>query len=208
MINLFVFDIGNVLLPFEHRQIARKLHHCSRIKDRKTEKEIFTYLFAYHDGIVNPYERGQMSTDTFYRVIQERFALDMSLEEFKSVWNEIFEEDTEVVVAVKQLKLMGYPLFVLSNTNELHFRYISDKYPVFELFDELILSYEVGAKKPEKKIYNEIFKKTDVAPEEILYIDDVEENVDMARSLGIQGIVFNEAQDLWRVLYNNGIERK
>ncbi len=47
----------------------------------------------------------------------------------------------------------GYPLFLLSNTNALHFEYIQENYPVLKHFSHFILSYKVGSRKPEKGIY-------------------------------------------------------
>jgi len=77
MIKLFVFDLGNVILPFEHRQIAVKLHEASTIKDRFTPDDIFRYLFDREKGFVNAYEEGRLSSKDFYRRIKERYKLEM-----------------------------------------------------------------------------------------------------------------------------------
>ena len=63
---------------------------------------------------------------------------------------------------VSCLKAKGFPLFLLSNTNELHFTYILERYPIVRIMDELILSFEVGAKKPKKRMYEAIFERMDV----------------------------------------------
>ena len=71
--------------------------------------------------------------------------------------------------------------------------------------DEWILSFEVGAKKPKKRIYDAIFEKMDVRREEVFYIDDVEQYVESARTMGMRGLVFREAADLWKALEAEGL---
>jgi len=205
MIRLFVFDLGNVILPFEHRQIAVKLHAVSRIRNHFTPDDLFRFLFDRHRGFVNPYEEGRISSLDFFEKLRERYKLELAFEEFKDIWNNIFEEDPEVNAIIAHLKNRGYPVFLLSNTNELHFSYIMERYPIVRSLDEWILSYEVGAKKPKQKIYDAVFEKTDIARDETLYIDDIEEYVEAAKTYGLQGTHFKSAKDLWELLKRNSI---
>jgi FMN phosphatase YigB (HAD superfamily) len=205
MIKLFVFDLGNVILPFEHRQIVVKLHETSRIQDRFTPDDLFKFLFDMDRGLVNPYEEGLMSSVDFFAKLREKYKLELEYDEFKDIWNIIFQEDSEVNNAILYLKNKGYPVFLLSNTNELHFSYIMERYPIVHSLDEWILSYEVGAKKPKQKIFDTIFEKTDTARGEVLYIDDVQEYVEAAKNYGLQGLVFKNAKDVWELLKENSI---
>ena len=205
MIRLFVFDLGNVILPFEHRQIAVKLHETSRIQDRFTPDDLFKFLFDSDRGLVNPYEEGLMSSVDFFAKLREKYKLELEFDEFKDIWNIIFQEDLEVNDAIVYLKNKGYPVFLLSNTNELHFSYIMERYPIVHSLDEWILSYEVGAKKPKQKIYDAIFEKTDAVRNEVLYVDDIPAYVEAAKTYGIQGLHFKNAKDLWELLKENSI---
>ena len=205
MIKLFVFDLGNVILPFEHRQIAVKLHETSRIQDRFTANDLFKFLFDRDRGLVNPYEEGLMSSIDFFAKLREKYKLELEFDEFKDIWNIIFQEDPEVNEAIRYLKNKGYPVFLLSNTNELHFSYIMERYPIVHSLDEWILSYEIGAKKPKQKIYDAIFERTDAVRSEVLYIDDIRENVEAAKNYGLQGLVFRNAKDVWELLKENSI---
>jgi HAD superfamily hydrolase (TIGR01509 family) len=205
MIKLFVFDLGNVILPFEHRQIAVKLHETSRIQDRFTPDDLFKFLFDMDRGLVNPYEEGLMSSVDFFAKLRDKYKLELEFDEFQDIWNIIFEEDIEVNNAILYLKNKGYPVFLLSNTNELHFSYIMERYPIVHSLDEWILSYEVSAKKPKQKIYDAIFERTDAARSEVLYIDDIPEYVEAAKSYGLQGLVFKNAKDVWELLKENSI---
>ena len=205
MIRLFVFDLGNVILPFEHRQIAVKLHETSRIQDRFTSDDLFKFLFDTDRGLVNPYEEGLMSSVDFFAKLREKYKLELEFDEFKDIWNIIFQEDPEVNDAILYLKNKGYPVFLLSNTNELHFSYIMERYPIVNSLDEWILSYEVGAKKPKQKIYDAIFEKTDAARGEVLYIDDIPAYVEAAKTYGLLGLHFKNAKDVWELLKENSI---
>ena len=205
MIRLIVFDLGNVILPFEHRQIATKLHNVSRRKCDFHPEEVFQFLFAIDDGFVNGYEKGCMSSMEFFARIRSRYDLDLTYEGFTGIWNEIFFEDPGMNELVGELKERGYPLFILSNTSELHFTHIIDRYPVIHSFDEWILSFEVGAKKPDRRIFETVFEKMDVAPGHVVYIDDIEEFVGAARELGMQGIVFRGVDRLRETLKTYGV---
>jgi len=205
MIKLFVFDLGNVILPFEHRQVAVKLHETSRIQDRFTPDGLFEFLFDRDRGLVNPYEEGLMSSVDFFAKLREKYKLELEFEEFQDIWNIIFEENTEVNDIITYLKNKGFPVFLLSNTNELHFSYIMERYPIVHSLDEWILSYEVGAKKPKQKIFDTVFEKTDIIRGEVLYIDDVPEYVEAAKTYGLQGLVFKNAKDIWELLKENSI---
>ncbi len=205
MIKLFVFDLGNVILPFEHRQIAAQLYERSREKTMFAPDGVFKFMFDTGNGLVNDYEEGLLSSLEFFIKLKSKYRLDMDYEEFCGIWNPIFWENPDVNEVILYLKEKGYPIFLLSNTNELHFSYILEHYPIIHTLDEWILSFEVGAKKPKKRIYDVIFEKMDVDKDEVFYIDDIERYVEAAKGFGINGMVFREARQLWEILRDNGI---
>jgi glucose-1-phosphatase len=203
MIELFVFDLGNVILPFNHHQIATKLFARSNGKSGFTEREIFDYLFNDESGCINPYEEGSLSSMEFFLHIRDRCNLRLDFDEFTEIWNNIFWENREVSEIITHLKARGMPVFLLSNTNELHFCHVLEHYPIIHSMDEWILSFEVGAKKPDKRMYDAIFERSDVSKENVLYVDDVERYITSARQRGIQGHVFRSASDLRNLIKDN-----
>ena len=205
MIKLFVFDLGNVILPFEHRQIAVKLHEKSTKKEAFTPEQLFDVMFDLQNGLINPYEEGLMSSAEFLSNLKRQFRLDIDMNAFSNIWNPIFRDDPEVNKVIFYLKEKRYPLFLLSNTNELHFSYIMENYPIVHWFDEWLLSFEVGAKKPKQRIYDAIFEKMDVKPNEVFYVDDISKYVETAQQLGLNGVVFRSAAQLWDFIQKNGI---
>jgi len=99
---------------------------------------------------------------------------------------------------------MIYPLYLISNINELHFEYLEQRYPeIFSLFDEFILSYRVKSVKPEEKIYAELKKHS--PHKEIIYIDDRPDLISEATNLDLQSIQYSHFTALVNTLENLGV---
>jgi putative hydrolase of the HAD superfamily len=195
VIEVLLFDLGNVILPFNHYQIAEKLVPFSSRHERPDPAILFSYLFDLHQGLVNEYETGRLSSQSFFDSVRKAFDLQLSFDRFVSIWNEIFTEDHEVSALIRSLKGKR-KLGLLSNTNPLHYEFIYSRFPIVRSFDRCILSHEVGSKKPAAEIYREAIRWASVAPEKILFIDDAQRNIDGAAALGIQAIRFISAQKL------------
>jgi len=198
-IEVLLFDLGNVILPFNHYQIAEKLARFSERKELSDPPRIFSYLFDRQKGAVNNYEIGKMTSSEFFNQVKERFKLILPFDTFVPIWNEIFTENHEVSELIRFLKGKKR-LGLLSNTNPLHFEYALTTFPILNLFDKWILSHEVGFKKPAVEIFLKAMEWASVPPIKILFIDDIKEHVEAAASLGMQAIHFTSAQQLVREL--------
>ncbi len=194
-IEAILFDLGNVILPFNHFQIAERLSQFSRRREFQDPKKIFSYLFDLQEGAINGFDLGKVSPREFFQAIKERLDLSVSFDEFVPIWCNIFVEDREVTQIILSLK-RKWRLGLLSNTDPLHFNYIFSEFPVMRAFDKWILSYEVGFKKPDIQIFQKAMEWASVKPEKIFYIDDTKEYVKVAASLGIQSIHFISASQL------------
>jgi putative hydrolase of the HAD superfamily len=194
-IDVILFDLGNVILPFSHYQIAEKLSRFTQKKEFQDPQRIFSYLFDFEKGAVNGYEVGKVSSIEFFQSLKDLLHLSISFEEFVPIWNDIFSENREVSDIIRSLKGKKR-LGLISNTNSLHFDYILSKFPIIRAFDKWILSHEVGFKKPALEIFQRAIEWASVKPEKILLIDDTKGHVEVAVSLGMQGIHFISAQQL------------
>jgi putative hydrolase of the HAD superfamily len=198
-IEVILYDLGNVILPFHHFSIAEKLARLSERREARDPQEIFPYLFDLEKGMVNRFDVGQVSPQEFFQTIQEHLGLSISFDDFVPIWTEIFSENVEVSQIILSQK-GRWKLGLLSNTDPLHFHYILSKFPVIKGFDKWILSYEVGFKKPAVEIFQTAIAWASVEPSRILLIDDMETHVEAAVSLGIQGIHFVSAEKLKKEL--------
>jgi len=194
-IKVILYDLGNVILPFNHYQIAEKLVRFSPKTGTSDPRRIFSFLFDFEKGAVNRYETGKVSSHHFFYSLKETFQLSLTFEEFIPIWNEIFVENQEVSETILSQK-GKWKLGLLSNTNPLHFHYVLETFPIVRAFDRWILSHEVGFKKPSLEIFQKAIGWAGVVPEKILFIDDLEKNVNAAISLGIKGIHFHSTQQL------------
>ena len=194
-IEIILYDLGNVILPFNHFQIAEKLSRFSQRIEFQNPAKIFSYLFDFEKGAVNGYEVGKVSSLEFFQSLKEFLQISLSFEEFISIWNDIFLENQEVSQII--LSQRGkWRLGLLSNTNPLHFDYVLSKFPVIRVFDQWILSHEVGFKKPSAEIFQKAIEWAKVEPRRILFIDDMKKHIEVAVSLGMHGIHFTSAEQL------------
>ncbi len=198
-IEVILFDLGNVILPFSHFQIAERLSKFSQRKEFQDPRRIFSYLFDLQEGMINDFDVGKISPPDFFRSVRENLHLSISFDEFVPLWNDIFVEDLEVSKIIFSLK-GRYRLGLLSNTDPLHFEHILSKFPVMRALDKWILSYKVGFKKPAIQIFQKAMEWASVKPEKILFIDDTKEYVEVAGSLGMQSIHFISARQLKKEL--------
>jgi len=198
-IEVILYDLGNVILPFNHYQIAEKLSRSAEKKESQDPQRIFSYLFDLQKGIMNRFDVGKVSPREFFQSIEENLGLSISFDEFIPIWNDIFVEDQEVSQIILSQK-GRWRLGLLSNTDSLHFHYILSKFSIMRAFDKWILSYEVGFKKPAVEIFQKAIEWASVEPQKILFIDDIKKHVEVAISLGMQGIHFISAQQLKKEL--------
>lgn len=206
MTQLVVFDLGNVILPFDHLPIARRLHAASRGRAASTPEEIHRYIFDWDDGSYIRYEAGEIGTEAFTGDVCTRFGLDLDLAGFKAIWNDIFTLDGAVAAIIGDLKARKIPLFILSNTNEMHWTHCRAAYPVMGLFDRLIASHEVKLRKPFRPIFEELLRHAPgTPPGDVLFIDDWEKNIAGAGAAGLATHHFTGAAGLRARLAAEGI---
>ncbi len=194
-IDVILFDLGNVILPFNHHQIAEKLFRFTREKEFQDPQKIFSYLFDHRDGIINDFDVGKILPPEFFQSVKTTLDLSISFDEFLPLWNNIFVEDREVSQIILSLK-DKWRLGLLSNTDPLHFSHILSEFPIIQIFDKWILSYEVGFKKPAIEIFQKAIQWASVEPKKILFIDDIKKYVEVAISLGMCGIHFISSDQL------------
>ncbi len=197
-IKLITFDLGNVLVKVDHMEFCRRLAVLTSL----ASKDIFDFVF---NGSLEPeYDTGKMTSQEFYAHIIAHFKVAVDFERFARWWNSLFSpipEMEEVVIKLAE----KYPLFLLSNTNALHFDYIFNNYPILKHFTKFVLSYKIGSRKPENGIYEYLIRQSGVLPEQILFIDDKMPFVTAAQEHGIQAWQFTSCDVLKQQLMNHGL---
>ena len=189
----FLFDIGDVILYYDH------MISCRRLSDYSTISAEMIYKMILESPLESRLTKGEISFFQFYSEVKALAKAEIGFDEFTEFWNDIFTENPEMTELIKKLKSC-HRLIILSNTNQPHFNYICQKFPVLGLFDDSILSYKVGFTKPDPRIFKLTIEKYATDPANIVYIDDKIENVEAAKRLGMRGIRFEDCGDLRRRL--------
>ncbi len=198
-ISVIVFDLGNVLLPFDYQAAVDKLE--------KVEKGLgYQFLRFYQDNYQyhREFERGDMSEAQFTGVMLDALNHKIDEKTFCEYYSHIFSENKEVVDLLPKLK-KSFTLVLLSNTNIIHYEYGWKQYSFLKHFEKIVVSYEAGAVKPETKIYKAVESYTQRKPGEHFFIDDIPEYIDAARKLGWNGVQFKGYKNLLIELINRGI---
>ena len=198
-IKTFLFDLGNVLLFFSHERMCDQMGELCG----KPGPEIRELLIDSRQHLV--YERGEMSEKEFHQWFQEVTSTRIPLTALRRAAADIFSENASMFPVLDRLKERGHRLVLLSNTNVSHIEYIREKYDVLERFDDLILSYEAAAVKPESPIFEEAIRRIDCAPDECFYTDDIPEYIDQGRALGLQAEVYTDTSSFLSQIEQRGI---
>ena len=186
-----VFDLGNVLIPFDYNVAINKLN---KIEEGLGNKFIEFYNSNYH--FHRDFESGKIPEPIFLDAMLEEVEHKINAETFCKIFSEIFTVNEDVASLLPILK-KDYKLFLLSNTNSIHQKYGWQKYEFLKYFDKLILSHEVGSVKPEEKIYREVEKASGLPSAKHFYIDDIQEYVDAAIKLGWDAVQFVDYEKLF-----------
>ncbi|MDP6903241.1 MAG: HAD family phosphatase [Verrucomicrobiota bacterium] len=180
MIKAVAFDIGKVLLDFDYSILVRKLTP----QTRWNESELNIYL--NQSPLLARYESGELGSSKFFRQIKEETGFRGSETDFAALFEDIFTPISGMIDMHRQIVRAGMPTFTFSNTNEMAARYIARTYDFWPIFTGHILSYEVGALKPEAKIYEALEECSGFTGGEIVYLDDLPENCAAGRERGWQ----------------------
>jgi HAD superfamily hydrolase (TIGR01509 family) len=183
MVKAVVFDLGKVLVEFDYgiagRKLAARAHMAAADLGR----------FLVHVPLILRYETGLISSEQFYQEVRAASGFLGDMEEFASLFADIFTPIEPMIQLHAQLRSEGFPTFIFSNTNELAIRFIRRNFPFFQNFDGYILSYEHGSMKPDAKLYEVVEASSACRGAEILYIDDRPENIEAGAARGWRAIL-------------------
>ena len=114
---------------------------------------------------------------------------------FRRLWCEQFTLNEGAFRLLKRLA-RKMPVYLLSNTNHLHYEHIRRRYPFSRHIKGAVLSHKVGLRKPEAAIYLAALKRARVRPEQALFIDDLPENVRGAQKVGMLAVRYEGPEKL------------
>lgn len=213
MVQNIIFDFGNVLFDLDLGAFEREMKQLlgksyTAVKEQLLEERIFEL-----------YETGGLDTEEFVRKIA---ALGdtaapgaCSPEQVMDAWNAIFigmpRHRFDMLLRLRQ----QYKVFLLSNINDLHERWIAD-YMIREhglsgyeslYFDGVYFSHLIRLRKPAPEVFEYVLADAEILPEETMFFDDLPENVEAAKQLGILGVWHEPGTDIETRLREMGVVR-
>ncbi|OGX11098.1 MAG: hypothetical protein A2351_07900 [Omnitrophica bacterium RIFOXYB12_FULL_50_7] len=192
-IKAVIFDLGNVLVNYDVQKAARRFSKAGGISKLRIWAHFFLSKFE------QAYTRGEMSTREFYREATRVFKNPVPYATFKYYWNDIFWENPGMEKLLIRIK-KHYPIYLISNTNSLHYNHIKKNFKLLRHFKRKFPSHEVKARKPDLKIYQRVLRKISLRPEETVFIDDMKSFIRGAQKAGMHTIHFRGLANLKRDL--------
>jgi putative hydrolase of the HAD superfamily len=180
MIKNIIFDFGDIFINLDKKGTYNAMAALGVTKI--TEEMIQVY---------HAYEKGMMTTDEFIKFFHEKFRIPE--EKLVDAWNAVLLDfPRERLLFLKKLAASKkYRLFILSNTNDLHIKWVQNSlgevfYNEFKnSFEQFYLSHEINFRKPDSEIYEFVLNENNLIADETLFVDDLTENTESANKLGI-----------------------
>lgn len=196
-----LFDMGGVLIDLDRMQAVKAFEALGFA-------DINDYLGDYgQKGAFLELEDGKISETEFYNLIRKHIP-NASDEEIANAFMQFLQGlPLYKLQMLRRLKEKGYRMMLLSNTNPLMFPRICDTYfrqeglTVDDYFDDIYLSYELEAIKPDPKIFRKVLERSGVNAEETLFIDDSQANLDASRIFGFETYLAPQNQDFSAIFH-------
>lgn len=191
-----ILDMGNVLLEWNKDKILKAV--------AKTQKDYLILDKAiFQSGL---WERLDLGTLTREELVDKVLSLlgdiyKKKVEEVIWNWPAYIDIYTEVLPLLVRLKEKGHRIFVLSNTSPVFYELLKDQLaPLEKILDGFVLSCDIKAIKPDRKIFEEILHKYQLDPANCVFLDDIADNTNMAESVGIRAYQVKQRSDVVDIL--------
>jgi HAD superfamily hydrolase (TIGR01509 family) len=191
---VIVFDLGKVLVDFDYSIAARK------VAARSTKSLLNLISLLSSSSLIIQYECGLVTRREFFEQVRDAIGFRGDLAEFSGYFADIFTELPPMIALHAELRRRGVPTYIFSNTNDLAIEHVERNFPFFKNFDGYIYSCEVGAMKPDAKIYAAMEKLCGRSGADIIYLDDRVENVEAGLVRGWRAILHETPEKTRAVL--------
>ncbi len=182
-----IFDLGGVIVNIDPTFSFRAF---SAMSNKPVEEIMEIY---HHTAFFRHYEAGKISDADFRHGIRKALDINSPDEEIDAAWNATLLEIPAAKIEMLLNAREKYRTFLLSNTNNIHrirfeevFGGFSTNENIHSLFEKVYYSFQMDMRKPEPGIFLAVLNENHLKPAETLLIDDNEENIESARSLGLK----------------------
>lgn len=196
VIKHIIFDLGGVLLNIN------PLYSLSAFAELGNTTPSALKVMIKAEQIFEKYDTGVYSDEVFRAELCRILGVYLKDEVIDQAWNSLLLDfPAERVLMVEQIS-QNFKVHLLSNTNSIHYKsYTESFYNQFgfgfsSLFENEFLSFRMGAHKPDMAIYEQVIKTGNLKAEECLFVDDLIDNAEAAKSMGMNAIHLSEGMDV------------
>ncbi len=185
-VECLLLDVGKVLIDLNYQDLADRMWTLTGLGPAQLQK------LLKEDGLIERFETGKIHGAQFHEEICRRTGTPIPWPEFMAIWNSILGPpliSEDLIAALAR----NVRLWIISNTNELHFDFMTRHYAFPRYCEGFVLSHEVGALKPDKRIFAHAVEKMQVDASRVLFTDDQEVNVKTAQDLGFCAFLCRDA---------------
>lgn len=204
LIKNIIFDFGGVIIDID---FWRSINAFIKLGGENFDR---VYSQASQSDLFDKFDKGLISSDEFRTELKKILPPQTTLQMITDAWNAILIGIPEHRIHLLEKIRKNYRIFLMSNTNTMHYNeYIKElkqKYGYNDLsyiFEKVYLSFELKMRKPDPEFFKLILKDNDLNPNETVFIDDSEQNLPPAKSLGIHTILLNNGMDVSDLFENN-----
>lgn len=207
MVKTVIFDLGGVLLDIDMGRCIKELEalglDAKSWMTSKGERGAAGGTLcegAAASKVMDQYQMGQISTKQFLGEALKGCRPGTTWQQVVDAWNAwLICIPIEKLEMLKRLRKEGYKVYMLSNTNEEHWRFMEENMfpePVSSYFDEVFMSQLLGMAKPDLRVFEYVLRKIGEKAENCLYVDDTVINCEAAARLGLH-ICKVEPNTMW-----------
>lgn len=205
-IKAIIFDVGGVLALGESIIVNGKQRNSVHLD---VAKKLKISLDQWFDAIDTTYAKsieGNLPEDKVSRIIAKNLKISVKkLEEIvKKAYKKNFNQNKKLFKKAFELKNKGYLIGVLSDQWYLSKESLMPS-KLYKKFDKVVVSCDVGMRKPNPKIYKLILKQLKISPKQAFFIDNQEWNIKPAKKIGIKTILYKNNKQLFKELDKLGI---
>ena len=195
-----VFDLGGVLIDWDPRYVYRDLFD----DDEAMERFLATVTTPEWNS---RQDAGRSWAEGIESLLAEHPAQRVMIETYRDRWPDMlhgaFDANVELL---GELRAAGVRLFALSDWSTETFPIARRRFPFLDWFEGIVLSAEVGATKPDRRMFDELRVRYGVEPAGTVFIDDRAPNVEAAAALGFTAIHYRDPSSLSRALVRAGLD--
>ncbi|HSP35442.1 MAG TPA: HAD family phosphatase [Thermoanaerobaculia bacterium] len=200
MIHWFLFDLGNTVIKLAYERVIENICAASDA-DRDQVVEAFDRPGGYRD-----LERGLATFTQFFNFMKEHTGYRGSIREFYELWANFFDGAMPAIEDLLDRVRQKYRVAFLSNSNEVHAEVIPIEFAaLFRPDDRFIFSHRFKVAKPDLEIFQRAIETIGAKAGDVVFVDDLIENVLAARSTGMRAFQYIDTPSLTAQLEEEGL---